>query len=153
NCDLNDPESHLSQLRRYVRQTGVHLGWLTNGRQFTVWRFTDHEHPTRIIDLDIPTAIQEWTSAGPPALAPDRRQALADLFDLCRKSSFMDRERLKTEVAVSQEEWQKQALPLDARSGNERALVESVQLLVAELQRDARRVLDDYLRRYDDYIT
>ena len=36
NCDISDPESHLSQLAGYVRSTATYYGWLTNGRQLMV---------------------------------------------------------------------------------------------------------------------
>src|SRR5260370_41884433 len=66
--DLADPDSHFSQLAGYVRSTATYLGWLTNGRQFTVWDFHNRQNPNCIIDFDIPVAIQEWQSHNPPTL-------------------------------------------------------------------------------------
>jgi len=149
--DLSNPDSHLSQLAGYIRSSAVYLGWLTNGKQFTVWSFNNPQHPTCIIDLDIPATILDWRSHNPPELSPSNEKSLHDLFDLCRKESFTDMQRLEHEMATSIEEWHTQALPLGTGSGNEGVLVETLQLLVMELQRDARRVLDGHLRRYEEY--
>jgi len=65
--DLSDPNSHLSQLRGYMR--GVRLGWLTNGKQLTVWRFDNPDQPQRLIDLAIPTALQEWNQGADSTLS------------------------------------------------------------------------------------
>src|SRR5216683_2989081 len=43
--DLSNPDSHLSQLAGYIRSTASHLGWLTNGKQFTVWEFNNRQNP------------------------------------------------------------------------------------------------------------
>jgi len=147
--DLSDPNSHLSQLRGYIR--GVRLGWLTNGKQFTVWRFDDPEQPQRLIDLDLPTAIQEWNQEGESALADATKQALHDLFDLFRKDAFTSLQRLEADLALDEDEWQRQALPLGSGSDNEPILVEALQSLVLELQRNARRLLADHLARYAAY--
>ncbi len=149
--DLNNPDCHLSQLAGYVRSSAVRLGWLTNGKQLTIWNFNDPQKPTRIIDLDIPAVILDWRSHNLPELSPSNEKSLHDLFDLCRKESFTDMQRLEHEMATSIEEWHAQALPLGTGSGNEGVLVEALQLLVMELQRDARRVLDGHLRRYEEY--
>ena len=151
--DLNreDPDSHLSQLAAYARAAGVCLGWLTNGRRFMAWRFDDISNPRPIIDLDLPAAIHEWTSNVPPALSQTTEKALHDLFDLFCKDSFTDPQRLERELAISLEEWQQIALPLGTGQGNEALLVETVQGLVKELQRDARRTLDRHLARYAEY--
>lgn len=147
--DLNDPHSHLSQLRSYMR--GLRLGWLTNGKQLTVWRFDDPDHPRQIIDLDIPTAIQEWNQGGVSSLSNDTQRALHDLFDLFRKESFTSLQRLEEDLALDEEEWQRQALALGNGSGNEPVLVEALQSLVLELQRNARRSLEFHLTRYNEY--
>jgi type I restriction enzyme M protein len=149
--DLADPDSHLSQLVGYVRSTATYLGWLTNGRQFTVWDFNDRQNPTRIIDLDIPVAIQEWQSHNPPALSPSIEKSLHDLYELCRKEAFADTKQLEGQIGISLAEWQKQALPLGTGSGNETALVETLQSLVLELQQDARRILEGHLNRAAAY--
>ncbi len=149
--DLSNPESHLSQLVGYMRSKGVRLGWLTNGKRFMVWRFNDGNIPTCIFELDIPTAIDEWRRTTPPSLSEQNEQALHTLFDLCHKASFTDGERLEREVATTLEVWQQLALPLGTGSGNETTLVESLQGLVQDLQRDARRMLDTHLQRYTEY--
>jgi type I restriction enzyme M protein len=147
--DLNDPNSHLFQLRGYMR--GVRLGWLTNGRQFTAWRFAQPDHPQRLIDLDISTAIQEWNQEGASTLSDITNQALQDLFDLFRKEAFTSLQRLEADLALDEDEWQQQALPLGNGSDNEPILVEALQSLVLELQRNAKRLLADHLARYVAY--
>jgi type I restriction enzyme M protein len=147
--DLSDPNSHLSQLRGYMR--GVRLGWLTNGKQLTAWRFDNPDHPQRLINLDIPTAIQEWNQGGASTLSDVTEKALHDLFDLFRKEAFTSLQRLEADLALDEEEWQRQALPLGNGSGNEPVLVEALQSLVLELQRNARRLLADRLTRYAEY--
>ena len=147
--DLSDPESHLSQLRRYMR--GVRLGWLTNGKQLTAWRFDNLDHPQKLIDLDIPLAIQEWNQGGVSILSDQTRRALHDLFEKFRKESFRSLERLESELALDEDAWQQQALPLGNGSGNEPILVEALQSLVLEFQRNARRLLAKHLRRYTEY--
>ena len=156
--DLADPDSHLAQLAGYVRSQAVRLGWLTNGKQFTVWRFDDPNHPERIIDFDIPAAIREWNDGASVLSDSDSdsdsdyaERALRDLFDLCRKASFSDSERIERELAVDPDTWQRTALPLGTGSGNEPVLVEALQALIMELQRDARRVLTTHLDRYAAY--
>ena len=147
--DLSDPNSHLSQLRGYMR--GVRLGWLMNGKQLTAWRFDDPDHPQRLIDLDISTAIQEWNQGGASTLSDSTNQALHDLFDLFYKEAFTNLQRLEADLALDEEAWQRQALPLGNGSGNEPILVEALQSLVLELQRNARRLLADHLTRYAAY--
>jgi type I restriction enzyme M protein len=147
--DLSDPNSHLSQLRGYMR--AVRLGWLTNGKQFTVWRFDDPDQPQRLIDLDIPTAIQEWNQGGESTLSDTTKQALQDLFDLFHREAFTNLQRLEAELALDEEAWQRQALPLGHGSDNEPVLVEALQSLVTELQRSARRLLAEHLTRYAAY--
>lgn len=149
--DLTNPDSHLAQLAGYVRSSALRLGWLTNGKQLTVWSFDRPDNPRRIIDLDIPAAIQAWQSRNPPALSPSIEKSLHDLFDLCRKESFTDTQRLEQEIGTNLEEWQAQALPLGTGSDNEVVLVEALQSLVMELQRDARRILDHHLARYFEF--
>jgi len=150
--DLADPDSHLSQLAGYIRSTATMLGWLTNGVQFTVWDFKDRQNPRRIIDLDIPRAVREWQAHDPPTLSRPVEQALHDLFDLCRKAAFTDTSLLEQQLGVPLEAWKRQALPLGSGSGNEPALVEALQSLVMELQRDARRILEHHLARAAEYF-
>ncbi len=149
--DLADPESHLSQLAGYIRTAALRLGWLTNGRSFMVWSFINPRSPECIINLDIPAAIHNWQNRNEQQFSPAIEKQLHDLFDLCRKDAFADTERLERELGTSLEEWQAQALPLGIGSGNESVLVEELQMLVMELQRDARRILDRHLTRYADY--
>lgn len=151
--DLADPESNLSQLAGYVRRAGVRLGWLTNGQQFTLWTFDDPAAPRQVVDLDLTAAIRAWTASAPPALPAPVAAALHDLFDRCHKGAFTDPGRLERDIAVPLDAWQRRALPLggDENRENEALLAESVQALVGDLQRDARRVLDARLARYDAY--
>ncbi len=149
--DLADPDSHLSQLKGYVRSAGLRFGWLTNGKQFTVWNFDSPDNPTCIIDLDIPAAIRDWQNHNPPTLSAPLAKSFHDLFDLFRKESFTDPQRLEQEIGTDIEEWHKQALPLGTGSGNESLLVETLQSVVMDLQRDARRTLDNHLMRYAEY--
>jgi type I restriction enzyme M protein len=149
--DLTDPESHLSQLAGYVRSAALRLGWLTNGRRFMVWNFINPADPECIINLDIPAAIRDWHNHNTQQLSPSIEKQLHNLFDLCRKDTFADTQRLERELGTNLEEWQAQALPLGTGSGNESVLVDELQLLVGELQRDARRILEHHLTRYAEY--
>ncbi len=72
-------------------------------------------------------------------------------FDLCRKDTFTDVQTLEEKIGIDIEQWRLQALPLGSGSGNETALVETLQLLVQELQRDARRMLEEHVDRATDY--
>ncbi len=148
--DLNDPDSHLSQLIGYMRLTGVYLGWLTNGEQLTLWQLDHLQNPTCISELDIPAAILDWRRDA-STVSPLFERPLYNLFDLCRRASFADMQRLEREIATSFEEWHHKALPLGMGSGNEAILVETLQSLVMELQGNARRILDNHLMRYADY--
>lgn len=150
--DLNNPDSHLSQLARYIRAAALRLGWLTNGRQLTVWRFDDPHNPRQIIDLDIPTAIAQWNNGGASALSDVTKTALRDLYDLCRKESFTNLKRLEEEIAIDLKQWQKQALILGNGGNGETVLVEALQSLVLELQQDARRMLEAHFTRYNQYL-
>src|SRR5579883_363759 len=76
---------------------------------------------------------------------------LQDLFDLFRKQSFTDPGRLEREIATDLDEWTSQALPLSSKSGNQSTLVETLQVLLKDLQRDARRILEEYLIQYEEY--
>ena len=147
--DLNDPDSHLSQLRGYIR--GLRFGWLTNARQFMVWDFSNPNQPRPIIDLDLPTAIQEWNQGGTATLSDATTRALRDIFDMFRKAAFTSLDRLKDELALDLNEWQQRALPLGNGSGNEPILVESLQSLLEELKADARRSLNHHLTLHDEY--
>lgn len=148
--DLNDPDSHLSQLRSYIR--GLRLGWLTNGIQFMVWDFSNPNQPRPIVDLDLPTAIQEWNQGGAATLSNVTTRALRDIFDMFRKAAFTSLDRLKDELALDLNEWQQQALPLGNGSGNEPILVESLQSLLEELKADARRSLNHHLTLHNEYL-
>ena len=64
-CDLANPQSHLSQLNGYTRSTGVHLGLLTNGVQLTAWRFVAGAQPEQLLTIDLPIAIRAWRHDGP----------------------------------------------------------------------------------------
>jgi len=134
-----------------MHSAGVNLGWLTNGKQFTVWQLSKNANPTCIIDLDLPTAIREWYRHNPPTLPPSLEKSLTDLWDLCSKVAFTDPERLENKLATEFEEWDFQALPLGTDSGHEATLVESLQTVVQELKRDAHRKLIDHLTRYAEY--
>lgn len=151
NFDTSDADSHLSQLMRYVQRWGLLFGWLTNGQQFTIWRFDDPKGPIRIVDFDIPTAIQDWSGSAPQSLPAQTEKGLRDLFDLCRQEAFSDLKRLRDDICIPFSEWIERALPLGTGDGHESTLVESVQWLIEELQRDARRILDEHLRGYDEY--
>ncbi|MEQ9669710.1 N-6 DNA methylase [Coleofasciculus sp. G2-EDA-02] len=148
--DLNDPNSNLSQLRGYIR--GLRFGLLTNARQFMVWEFSNPNQPRCIVDLDLPTAIQEWSQGGVANLSDNTTRALRDVFDLFRKAAFTSLKRLKDELAIDLEEWQQRALPLGNGGGNEPILVESLQSLVEELKGDARRSLNHHLTLHDEYL-
>lgn len=148
--DVNAPDGHLRQLARYARAGALRLGLLANGARITAWRFDDPDAPAKILDMDVPAAIQSWQS-DPPTLPPVFRDALRVLYDLFRQNAFIDPDRLEQEVAISLEEWQRQALPLHEDSGHEARLVEAVRLLLSELQRDARRKLQTELERYETY--
>ncbi|HZS75294.1 MAG TPA: N-6 DNA methylase [Ktedonobacteraceae bacterium] len=145
--NLNEPDSHLSQLEGYIRAAALRLGWLTNGRRLMVWDFTNT--PRCIIELDIPAMVRKWLNG--QSLSPAYEKALHDLFDLCHKSSFADTQRIEREIGTDLDEWLAQALPLGTGKGNESVLVEELQMLVMELQRDARRILDHHLTRYAEY--
>ncbi|MBD2503316.1 N-6 DNA methylase [Anabaena azotica] len=150
--DINNPDSHLSQLTRYTSAAAVRLGWLTNGRQLTVWRFDDNRNPSKIIDLDIPAAIAQWNNGGASALSDHTKTSLRDLYDLCRKESFTNLERLEAEIAIDLAQWQQQALVLGNGGNGETVLVEALQSLVLELQQDARRRLETHFTRYNQYL-
>ncbi|MFN5515845.1 MAG: N-6 DNA methylase [Cyanobacteriota bacterium] len=147
--DLGNANSHLFQLRSYLK--GVSLGWLINGKQLTAWQFDNQNTPNRLIDLEIPAAIQEWNQGGASALSAETRQALQDLFDLFRKETFTSLQRLEADLALDEQAWREQALPLGNGGSNENILVEALQSLVLELQRHARRLLANHLTRYQDY--
>ncbi|MEB3341472.1 N-6 DNA methylase [Okeania sp.] len=149
--DLNDPDSHLSQLRSYMRVRGVTLGWLTNGKQLTVWGFYNWARPQNLINIDLKNVIQDWHRRGVSTLSETTEQKLHDLFDLFQKEAFTSLKRLEAELALDEEEWQRQALPLGNGSGNEPVLVEALRSLVLELQRNARRLLTEQLARYAEY--
>lgn len=151
--DAADPSSHLAQLARYVRARPVRRGLLTNGRTLTAWRF-DGADPALLFTLDVAAALAGWDPGDPDALPQAARQAVADLSALFHRSAFTDPARLEREIAVSLEDWERQALPLGAgpeKAAHERALVESLQGLVKELAADARRVLQGHLSRHAEY--
>lgn len=150
--DLAKPESHISQLISYMRLEHARVGWLTNGKQFTVWESDQNGEPIRIIDIDIPTSIREWLSDNPATLSQSLERSFRDLFDLCHKKAFTDPQRLEKEIASNLKEWHASAIPLHAGSSNEFKLVRSLQSLVQDLQSDARRMLDRHLARHAEYI-
>lgn len=152
NFDLSDPTSHLSQLRNYVQHNGLQYGWLTNGKRWTVWRFLGTTAPQRMMDFDIPAAIHAWTAGTPATLPTAMEHDLQQVFDLFRRTAFTDSQRLKQEISLDPAAWQAQALPLTPGSPHETLLVEAVQLLIAELQRQALRDLEDHLRRYAAFV-
>lgn len=149
--DLDNPDSHLAQLAGYVRANAMKLGLLTNGRQLMLWQFDNPLQPHATIDLDIPAAIREWISSTPPTLSQPNEKALHDLFDQCRKAAFSDTRRLEREIAIDLDQWQRQALRLGSGDGSETVLVEALQNLVQELQREARRTLDQHMARCVEY--
>ena len=151
--DPRDPNSDISQLTGYVRRTGARIGGLTNGRQFTLWLFEDPANPYRAVDLDLPTAVQAWTTTTPNALPTAMEAALRELFDRCHRGAFTNMGRLERELAVPLDVWQRSALPLGgtANKDSEQLLTDAVRALIEELQRDARRVLDALLDRYETY--
>ena len=146
NFDLSDPNSHLSQLRGYMK--GVNLGLLLNGKQLTAWQFNHPNYPQRLIDLDIVAVIQEWNKG---ILSENNQKALEDLFFLFRKETFTDLHHLEKKLAVDELEWQQKALLLGNGDSNEARLVESLQDLVKKLQNNARRLLASHLTRFNEY--
>lgn len=147
--DLSDVNSHLAQLRGYMK--GVHLGLLLNGKQLTAWQFNNPNYPQCLIDLDIVAAIQEWNQAGIDSLSSQHQKALEDLFFLFRREAFTSLYRLEKDLALDELEWQQQALFLGNGGGNEALLVESLQDLVKELQNNALRLLASHLTRFNEY--
>lgn len=144
--DLSDPNSHLSQLRGYMK--GVHLGLLLNGKQLTAWQFNHPSYPQCLINLNIIGLIEEWNQGD---LSNNNQKSLEDLFSLFRKESFTSLYYLEKRIALDEIEWQEQASALGNGNGNEAILVESLQSLVKELQGNARRLLEGHLARYDEY--
>ena len=99
---------------------------------------------------DLPAAVRAWTTS---TLPESMVTALHDLFDQCSRTAYTDTRRMERDIAVPLEVWRQHALPLggDQNGENEALLADSVQGLVGDLQRDARRVLDARLARYDAY--
>jgi type I restriction enzyme M protein len=149
--NLTNPDGHLSQLVRYMRSANVHSGLLTNGIQLTAWRLHASGQIECVLDIDLPATIARWRMAGSDAFPRTYEKSLQDLFDLFRKQSFTDPGRLEREIATDLDEWIAQALPLSSKSGNKSTLVETLQVLVKDLQRDARRILEEYLIQYEEY--
>lgn len=149
--NLTNPDGHLSQLVRYMRGANVHSGLLTNGIQLTAWRLNASGQVECVFDIDLPATIARWRMAGSDAFPRTYEKSLQDLFDLFRKQSFTDPGRLEREIATDLDEWIAQALPLSSKSGNQSTLVETLQVLVKDLQRDARRILEEYLIQYEEY--
>lgn len=150
--DLFNADSHLSQLIRYVKTEGIRLGLLTNGRHLTAWSFADFDNPQKFIDIEILTALKEWETSGENL--DDNSEIykiLYDLREMFHKDSFSIDSRLETEIALDLVEWEKQALKLGAKDENEEILVKSVQSVILELQRDARRTLDTHLDYFAIY--
>ena len=149
--NLQDPESHLSQLSRYVRRFGLRAGLLTNGRRLTAWRFDNPEQPHCAIDIDVTQAVSEWESGGESALSADTKQALLTLWQDYRRETFTDWERLEREVAMEFADWERQALPVGNHPANQENLVGAVKILLRDLQADARALLDARLAAFDAY--
>jgi type I restriction enzyme M protein len=149
--NLTNPDGHLSQLVRYMRGANVHSGLLTNGIQLTAWRLNASGQIECVLDIDLPATIARWRMAGSDAFPRTYEKSLQDLFDLFRKQSFTDPGRLEREIATDLDEWTSQALPLSSKSGNQSTLVETLQVLLKDLQRDARRILEEYLIQYEEY--
>jgi hypothetical protein len=150
--DMSDPESHLAQMARYACGRALRRGWLTNGRELTVWQFDDPAAPTRLLRVDIVQCLREWNPDDPGSLPEAEATALFLLYETFHKEAFAAPERLERELAMDLEPWQQQALPVGAGSGNEVVLVEALQSLVAELQSDARRTLTEHLTRYASFL-
>jgi type I restriction enzyme M protein len=103
---------------------GVRLGWLLNSKYLTAWCFDDPDTPQRLINLDIPAAIQEWNKGGASNLSEADNQALHDLLALFHKEAFTSLQRLEADLGLDKKAWQRQALPLGDENGNEPILVE-----------------------------
>lgn len=149
--DLHDSVSHLSQLAGYLRNQGLRLGWLTNGRRLTAWRFDDFSQPNCLIDIDLPQTVQEWQSN---SLTEQTEQSLRTLFDLFRREVFSSQEFLAAEIAVDLDDWQAHALPLGGSTeniSNEYVLVDSLKTLVEDLHSIANRQLLGFFQAYQEY--
>ena len=149
--DLADPDSSLSQLSAYLRDRGLRAGWLTNGRRLTVWQFDDPARPVCALDFDVPAALDEWARGGIDALSPGTKQALGLLWERFRRETFADWQRIERELAMEDDVWLKQALPLGGHAANQETLVGAVRTLLQDLQSEARGLLEGHLGRYADY--
>ncbi len=149
--DVTDPESHLSQLCGYLRSLGLRSGWLANGRRLTVWRIDNPAQPELTIDLDVPSALREWTEGGAEGLSPTVKQALLLLWEQFRKETFADLQRIEQEIATDLDQWERQALPVGANAVNQELLVGAVKTLLQDLQADARGKLEQHLQRNAEY--
>src|SRR5258707_6087560 len=134
-----------------MHSTGVYLALLTNGVQLIAWRLAATRQPEQIIAIDLPNIILKWRQSGPSLFPSTLEKPLQDLFDLYRKESFTDPDRLEKEIATDLEQWVAQALPLDTQSGYQSTLVEALQSLIRDLQMDAQRILERHLNRYVEY--
>ena len=153
-CDMAHPDGHLRQLSRYVQASGRQSGWLTNGRRFTAWRFDGPEAaPVKLIDLDVPAAVAAWKAGGAAVISLSARRDLETLFDTFRKAAFAEPARLEKLIAVDEETWRAQALPLGgaAGAGNENLLVDALKSLVRQLSADARRTLAEHLTNHAEF--
>lgn len=149
--DLSDPESHLSQLCGYLRALGLRSGWLTNGARLMVWWLDDPTNPTCAYDLDIVAALLEWKAGGANSLNPSTHQQLRLLWDQFRRETFADWQNAENLLAMEEEEWRKQALPVGASEANQDLLVGAVRTLLQDLQADARSRLEEHLERAETY--
>jgi type I restriction-modification system DNA methylase subunit len=145
--NLENPKSTLSQLHGYARLLAVRFGFMTNGRQLLLYDFKRMSQPELVANLDILAATREWQSTKPPALSASHEHALQMLFDRCRKAHFTRLDRLEEDLAIDEEAWKQQALKLGRGNGAETVLVETVRLLINELQREGRMLLDRHLDR------
>lgn len=83
--DLNNKDSHLSQLAKYVRGAGAKLGLLSNGRDLRVWEFSAKE-ARELFVVD----VVELLKLRAAKKTPEEKQLrpLESLFDLLRREAF-----------------------------------------------------------------
>ncbi len=149
--DAADPDSNLFQLSKYLRDRGLRAGWLTNGRRLTVWQFDDPAHPVCTLDFDVAGALDEWAQGETDGLTIGTKQALTLLWERFRRETFADWQRIERELAMDEDVWLRQALPLGGHAVNQETLVGAVRTLLQDLQAEARGVLEEHLGRYADY--
>ncbi|WP_407572270.1 N-6 DNA methylase [Deinococcus altitudinis] len=148
--DLSDPDSHLSQLKRYIKYTPSRLGLLTNGKRLTLWQF-DHSETQPTLDIDVQAALAVYLSGGLLNMPPDILAPFKSLHDLCSRATFTDTERLEQLLSSDEIDWLTQAASLAHDEGAEAQLVAVIKVLIEDLQRDALRTLDGHLSRAEQY--